>query len=120
MSQANFSSPPPPLTFATASFPTPNILLVTYTRPKQLNCMPLQMHHELHALYEWFDHEPLLRCAVVTGQGRAWSAGADLKEWNQSHEAAKKENSGPKERAMPPSGFAALSRRTGKKPVIAA
>lgn len=78
------------------------------------------MHHELHALYDWFDNEPTLRCAVVTGQGRAWSAGADLKEWNQSHETAKQEKSGPKERPMPSSGFAALSRRTGKKPVIAA
>lgn len=78
------------------------------------------MHHELHALYDWFDNEPSMRVAVVTGQGRAWSAGADLKEWNQSHESAKAEKSGPKERTIPSSGFAALSRRTGKKPVIAA
>lgn len=78
------------------------------------------MHHELHALYDWFDNEPSLRVAVVTGQGRAWSAGADLKEWNQSHENAKAEKSGPKERSMPSSGFAALSRRSGKKPIIAA
>jgi len=78
------------------------------------------MHHELHALYDWFDNEPSMRVAVVTGQGRAWSAGADLKEWNQSHESAKAEKSGPKERTIPSSGFAALSRRTGKKSVIAA
>ena len=79
--------------------------------------MPIQMHHELHALYDWFDNEPSLRVAVVTGKGRAWSAGADLKEWNQSHQSA---GSRSKERPMVSSGFAALSRRTGKKPVIAA
>jgi enoyl-CoA hydratase/carnithine racemase len=120
MSSPSFSTPPPSLTYATATFPTPSILFVTYTRPRQLNCMPISMHHELHALYNWFDNEPTLRCAIVTGQGRAWSAGADLKEWNQSHESAKASKSGPQERSMPPSGFAALSRRSGKKPIIAA
>merc|ERR1712225_208557 len=56
---------------------------------------------------------PSLLCGIMTGTGRAFCAGADLKEWNKSNE------NGPS-RAAPPSGFGGLSRRTGKKPVICA
>ena len=73
----------------------------------------------LHALLEWYDNEPTLRCCVVTGAGRAFCAGADLKEWNESN-AQSKSGEAVKTRQMPNSGFAALSRRMGKKPVIAA
>ena len=51
--------------------------------------------------------------------GRAFCAGADLKEWNSSNSASKA-GQAVRTRAMPNSGFAALSRRYGKKPVIAA
>lgn len=111
----SYGVPPPNQTYAQISFPTPQIVLVVFNRPKSLNCIDISSHWELHALFEWFDDEPSLRVAVVTGMGRAFCAGADLKEWNA-------QNSGPERgrRDMPPSGFGALSRRSGKKPVIAA
>lgn len=74
---------------------------------------------ELHSVLEWYDANPTLRCCIVTGAGRAFSAGADLKEWNESNNATKA-GSAVRQRTMVPSGFAALSRRTGRKPVIAA
>ncbi|KAI9821186.1 MAG: hypothetical protein M1827_003920 [Pycnora praestabilis] len=112
MSQT-FSKQPPPSSFAKLSFPTPGILLVTLSRPKSLNCINTAGHWELDAIFSWLDQEPALRIGIVTGEGRAFCAGADLKEWDR-------QSAGGEARPMPPSGFGALSRRTGKKPVIAA
>lgn len=96
------------------SFPRPSILLITLNRPEALNCISSAQHHDLAALYAWLDAEPALTCAILTGTGRAFCAGADLKEWDGA-------NASPQGRKpMPPSGFGGLSRRSGKKPVIAA
>lgn len=48
-------------------------------RPRSLNCINVAGHAELHDVWEWFDAEPLLRVAILTGKGRAFCAGADLK-----------------------------------------
>jgi enoyl-CoA hydratase/carnithine racemase len=117
LSSPSFSAPPPNQTFAQISLPTPQILLVIFNRPKALNCINTPSQWELDALFEWFDSEPSLRVAVVTGMGRAFCAGADLKEWDTQNSGADR---GRRRSDMPPSGFGALSRRAGKKPVIAA
>jgi enoyl-CoA hydratase/carnithine racemase len=111
----SFHTPPPPQTYAQISFPTSHILLIIFNRPKSLNCMNIASQWELHRLYDWYDAEPALRVAIVTGIGRAFCAGADLKEWQTLNS-----NGNGGKREMPPSGFGALSRRAGKKPVIAA
>lgn len=79
MSRTSFASPPPAQTYAIASFPSPDILLVTLNRPKSLNCVNIAGSWELDALFKWFDNEPSLRVAIITGAHRAFSAGADLK-----------------------------------------
>ena len=79
MSAPNFTTPPPTTSFTAISFPTPQILLVTLSRPKALNCISSQGHQELHSLFSWLDAEPSLRCGIITGAGRAFCAGADLK-----------------------------------------
>ena len=79
MSQPTFSSPPPAQTYAVPSFPAPGVLLLTFNRPKSLNCVSTASSWELDGLFTWFDNEPLLRVAIVTGTGRAFCAGADLK-----------------------------------------
>lgn len=118
-SQPKLSSPPPPTSFTKLSFPAPHILLVTLCRPKDLNCIDSAGNAELDAVWTWLDHEPSLRVGIVTGEGRAFCAGADLKEWNTSNSSPTNNKRPP----MPRSGFGGLSRRsstTGKKPVIAA
>jgi enoyl-CoA hydratase/carnithine racemase len=110
---------PPPTTFALLSHPSPHILLITYNNPRSLNCMSSTANAELHSILEWYDASPHLRCCIVTGAGRAFSAGADLKEWNNSNNATAS-GTAVRQRTMAPSGFAGLSRRTGRKPVIAA
>jgi enoyl-CoA hydratase/carnithine racemase len=123
--QPQFSTPPPPVQDSIISFPTPSILLITLNRVPALNCINTQGHYELDALYKWMDAEPSIRCGILTGQGRAFCAGADLKEWDKANrpdavKGASKLSREQEQRSMPPSGFGALSRRGGKKPVICA
>jgi hypothetical protein len=79
MSNPSLASPPPTQTYALLSFPSPDILLVTFNRPESLNCVNVASSWELDALFTWFDNEPSLCVAIVTGSGRAFCAGADLK-----------------------------------------
>lgn len=116
---AHLLTQPPPTPSYLLSYPARYVLLVTINRPKQMNSLPYASHWEAAALLEWLDAEPELRVAVVTGAGdRAFCAGQDLIE-----QAEIRSGSAQQPRQMmthPPSGFMAISRRTGKKPVIAA
>ncbi|MEM7332977.1 MAG: enoyl-CoA hydratase/isomerase family protein [Chloroflexota bacterium] len=56
----------------------PNILWITLNRPKVLNAANAQMHTEFVDLWDTIDSDPTVNCAVITGAGRAFSAGGDL------------------------------------------
>lgn len=114
MATPKFELPVPAAQYCVLSFPEPGILLVRLNRPKDLNCINSTGHAELDRIWSFLDTEPSLSVGIITGTGRAFCAGADLKEWNSSN------SSGQPRNPMPPSGFAALSRRTGRKPIIAA
>lgn len=132
------SSPPPTVPHVTVSFPAQHVLLVTLNRPKQLNAISRPMHFALEKLWDWYDEEASLRCAVLTGTGRAFCAGQDLKEWDsvntavasssssstpsltQPPSSSSSSSSSKPSMRMPASGFGGLSNRGGTKPVIAA
>lgn len=61
------------------SFPAPQILLLTLNRPERRNCIPLATSAEIQRLWEWFDAEPSLQVAIITGTGGSFCSGADLK-----------------------------------------
>ena len=115
-----FSSPPPEVPDTILSSPVPHVLLVTLNRPEQLNALRREMHYRLDELWKWFDAEPSLRCAVITGKGRAFCAGADLKEWDKRNNGEGESLDGTKQEVWNDAGFGGLSNRRGKKPVIAA
>ena len=54
------------------------VLLVTLDRPEALNAANDRMHWELTQVWLTIDRDPETRVAVVTGAGRAFSAGGDL------------------------------------------
>ncbi|KAI0444370.1 enoyl-CoA hydratase/isomerase [Xylaria telfairii] len=108
--------PPPTPTFLKLSYPAPRVLLVRMDRPNDLNAMSTTGQWEMDSVWKWFDLEPRLSVAIITGTGRAFSAGADLKEWNSSMS----DDADPKNRMGNAPAFKPLSRRLGKKPVIAA
>lgn len=86
------------------------ILHVTLNRPERLNALHAPAHVELEAVFDRFEADPALRVAILTGTGRAFCAGNDLK-WQAEGRSL----------ARPPTGFAGLTLRHGRrKPVIAA
>jgi len=56
------------------------ITRLTLNRPDKLNAFTLAMHAELRAGLETANADPLCRVVVLTGAGRAFSAGQDLSE----------------------------------------
>jgi len=54
------------------------MLLITLDRPEKLNAADEAMHAELARIWRDVDADPSVRVAVVTGAGRAFSAGGDL------------------------------------------
>lgn len=58
----------------------PHTALIRFNRPDRLNAMDRASMEDLHALVGRISLDPALRAVVMTGTGRAFSAGADLKE----------------------------------------
>jgi enoyl-CoA hydratase/carnithine racemase len=111
--------PPPSDPSVLLSHPAPHVLLVTINRPRQMNSIPFPVHWHLHRVFEWFDREPTLRAAVITGAGpKSFCAGQDLIELGQRNPKELEER--PYLAMHPPTGFAGVSRRLGKKPIVAA
>ena len=57
----------------------PGILWMTLNRPGALNAADARLHTELVEIWQTIEHDPTVRVAVVTGAGRAFSAGGDFK-----------------------------------------
>lgn len=53
-------------------------------RPERLNAMSATMLRELAEAAQWFNAQPEVRVVIVRGAGRAFSAGADLKDSSRS------------------------------------
>ena len=63
--------------------PAPHVLLVTLNRPEVANAFNTQMGRDLLDLWIRLVAEPGdVRCVVITGTGRIFCAGGDLKERN--------------------------------------
>ncbi len=71
---------------------------LTLNRPERLNAMNATMLRELVEAARWFDEQRELRVVIVSGAGRAFCAGADLRE-------------SPAMEALPDSGKSWLYRR---------
>jgi enoyl-CoA hydratase len=56
----------------------PGVLLVTLDEPEKYNAADEEMHGELARVWLDVDSDPQVRVAVVTGAGKAFSAGGDL------------------------------------------
>jgi len=54
------------------------VLLITINRPDVLNATNERLHWELTQVWRTVDADPAVRVALITGAGRAFSAGGDL------------------------------------------
>ncbi|MGH9055912.1 MAG: enoyl-CoA hydratase/isomerase family protein [Acidimicrobiales bacterium] len=62
----------------TLTRPDEGVLLVTLDRPEKYNATDEQMHGEIARVWADVSSDPETRVAVVTGAGKAFSAGGDL------------------------------------------
>jgi enoyl-CoA hydratase len=81
------------------------VLLITLNRPDAMNAVDTALAQELVAAIEQLDGDPGLTAGVLTGAGRGFSAGMDLKAFATSG---------------PPKGFDRFLQLGANKPLIAA
>lgn len=58
------------------------VAVLTVSRPERLNALDLGMLEQLAAACDAAEAESGVRAAVLTGEGRAFSAGGDIKAWS--------------------------------------
>ncbi len=58
--------------------PSDGVLLITINRPEKLNATDGALHGQLAEIWKDVDRDPETRVVVITGAGRAFSAGGDL------------------------------------------
>ena len=66
------------------------VVLITINRPEVMNATNARLHWELTQVWLTIDADPAARVALVTGAGRAFSAGGDIslvEEMTTNHEA---------------------------------
>ncbi|MCY4542945.1 MAG: enoyl-CoA hydratase-related protein [Rhodobacteraceae bacterium] len=59
---------------------TGHLALVTLDRPQRLNAVDQATERELDAVWTRIEQDKSVRCVVLTGAGRAFCVGADMKE----------------------------------------
>ena len=58
--------------------PAPRILRITFNKPDTLNSLDADGHRELTYIWRDIDDDPEVSVAILTGKGRAFSAGGDF------------------------------------------
>ena len=64
-----------------------NIAWVRFNRPEKRNCMSPGLNRQMMRVLDDLEHRPDVGVFVLTGEGTAWSAGMDLKEYFRETEA---------------------------------
>lgn len=60
-----------------------HVLMIGLNRPAKYNAMDLDMYHQLAAAYGQLDTDPELRCGLVYGNGKHFTAGLELDQWTK-------------------------------------
>lgn len=60
-----------------------HIALIRLNRPKELNALNLQLMQELKHALSSFDKSEDIRCIIITGNEKAFAAGADIKQMEE-------------------------------------
>ncbi|SNX85554.1 related to enoyl-CoA hydratase [Melanopsichium pennsylvanicum] len=112
--------------------PAKHVLRMTLNRPKQLNAMTDAMEEDVCRVFDWFETEPSLWVIILAGNGRAFCAGQDLKDWlskNQTSQTTMHSSGEPMQseaeidksiQRLKRGGFGGMSTRRSAKPIIAA
>ena len=94
--------------------------VISLNRPEKLNAFTKTMQDELIKVFDYTDQSDDIKSVVITGEGRAYCAGADLVDgpntFNYSEEGNRLSNDGNRDGG----GLVALRIFRSKKPVIGA
>ena len=60
------------------------LVTITLSRPEKLNALNIALHDELQPVLSALETDPSARVVILTGEGRAFSAGADLNDRRDS------------------------------------
>ena len=63
--------------------PSNGVRLLTIDRPERRNAIDLATYRALTAAIDVADHDPAVRCCVLTGAGNVFTSGNDLKDFQQ-------------------------------------
>lgn len=85
------------------------VMIITLNRPEAMNAVNLALAEQMAAAMEELDANPDLSVGIITGNGRGFSAGMDLKAFV--------EGGMPN---LPERGFAGITEKAADKPLIAA
>jgi enoyl-CoA hydratase/carnithine racemase len=96
-----------------------HVATVTFARPDKLNAFRARTMREFLAVLDEIDADDDVRAAVVTGEGRAFCAGADISGGAAAFEPAAPKD-GPRTPPRDGGGVLALRIHELKKPIIAA
>jgi enoyl-CoA hydratase len=88
-----------------------HMAIITLNRPDARNAINGMMAQGIESALDKFEEDPNLWVAILTANGKAFCAGADLKEISAGNGAALSTKKG---------GFAGIARRERTKPLIAA
>jgi len=68
----------------------PEIGLLTLNRPESLNALSLKMLDDLYSLFAFLNSDLKIRVLIITGAGRGYCSGADLKDEGMNSEEGRK------------------------------
>ena len=97
-----------------------NILTITFNRPERLNAFNSTMRAELIDAFDRANADDTIRAIIVTGKGRAFCAGADLKNGAETFDFDKRDDRLDRETRRDGGGRLTLKIFESVKPVIAA
>jgi enoyl-CoA hydratase/carnithine racemase len=92
----------------------PQIAVLRLNRPDRLNALDQGSIEQLHRLIGELGNDPALRAVILTGTGRAFSAGADLKELDETREGEVSVRAARKQLML----YQDLTRRMVESPVV--
>ncbi|KAG8916012.1 hypothetical protein FRC00_007183 [Tulasnella sp. 408] len=102
------------------SFPPdlPHIIVITMNQTATMNAMTPELRDDIGKVMDYFENEPSLWAAIITGAGWAFSVGMDLSAWLKNQSPGQLTNYNDVK--APGQGIGSISKWRSRKPIIIA
>lgn len=96
------------------------VAVITLNRPERLNAWTAQMGNEIRAAIDECNHDDEVAAVIITGAGRGYCSGADIRGFSEQIKTAETEGSTPSRRVDVGSEDSLFEFFTRSKPIICA